>query len=61
MPRSNERLDRETVKVKGDGQVKVDFDVPREVQSGAVRVAAWIGETYESNLQYINTGPIPVK
>lgn len=57
----NQRLDREVVRVQGSGQVKIDFDVPSEVASGAVRVAAWIGEAYESNLQYINTEPIPAK
>ncbi len=57
----NARIDRQIVKISGSGEISIDFNVPDEVESGAVRVAAWVGEAYETNLQYLNSGPIPVE
>ena len=57
----NLRLDREVLKVTGSGKAEIDLKVPGDLDTDAVRVATWIGEAYETNLQYFNSKPIPVE
>jgi N-sulfoglucosamine sulfohydrolase len=57
----NTRIDREVVKIEGTGEIRIEFNVPDDLTSGAVRVAAWVGDAFETNLQYLNSGPIPVE
>lgn len=56
----NERIDRQVVEIEGNGEVKLEFDVPGNLASTAVRFAAFVGEDFESNLQYVQSNPIPV-
>ncbi len=54
------RLDRKVVEVSGSGAVEVTFDVPPEVSDEFVSFAAFIGKDYQSNMQHLQTDPIPV-
>ena len=55
------RLAREVVKVSGDGVAEVTFEVPASVPGNVVRLAAFIGEDYASNMQHLQTAPVPVR
>ena len=57
----NARIHREVLTIKGSGQTTVRFDVPAELSSEAVRIAAFVGEEFQSNLQYLQSDPIPVE
>ena len=54
------RVDRRVVKVSGEDVVEVTFDVPASVPGNTVRFAAFIGEDYASNLQYLQTAVIQI-
>lgn len=55
----NGRIHREVLEVVGAGQVTVKFDVPESIMEDAVRVAAFIGEEFSSNLEYVQSPAIP--
>ena len=55
------RVDRKVVKVSGEGVMEVTFDVPATVPGNTVRFAAFIGEDYASNMQHLQTAPVPVR
>jgi N-sulfoglucosamine sulfohydrolase len=55
------RLDRKIVKVSGTGVAEITFDVPPSVPGNVVRLAAFIGEDYQSNKQHLQSEPIPVR
>ena len=61
-PKANvdSRIHREVLEVGGAGQVEVDFEVPASVMTDAVRIAAFIGEDFQSNLEYLQSPAIPV-
>jgi N-sulfoglucosamine sulfohydrolase len=56
----NGRIHREVLEVRGKGTLEVDFRVPEAISEEAVRVAAFLGEDYQSNLQYLQSPAIPV-
>jgi N-sulfoglucosamine sulfohydrolase len=55
------RVDRQVVKVSGEGVVEVTFDLPQAVPGNVVRVAAFVGPDYAGNLQHLQTDPVPVR
>jgi N-sulfoglucosamine sulfohydrolase len=55
------RVDRQVVKVSGEGVVEVTFDVPQSVPGNVVRFAAFVGPDYAGNLQHLQTDPVPVR
>ena len=55
------RVDRKVVKISGTGAIEVVFDVPEDVPGDVVSFAAFIGQDYDSNLQHLQTKPIPVR
>ena len=55
------RVDRQVVKVSGDGAVEVTFQVPATVPGNTVSFAVFIGEDYASNLQHLQTESVPVR
>ena len=55
------RIERQVVVVSGTGERSMEFSMPETLQAAAVRVAVFLGEDYESNLQHINSAPIPVE
>jgi N-sulfoglucosamine sulfohydrolase len=55
---NGKRIHREVVSVKGNGDAEVSFDVPA---GQPVRISAFVGEDYQSNLHHITTDPVPVK
>ena len=57
--KENKRIHREILTVSGEGKAVVRFDVPDDVAADAVRVAAFIGEDFQSNLQYFQSAAIP--
>jgi N-sulfoglucosamine sulfohydrolase len=57
----DKRVDRQVVKISGEGAVQMTFDVPATVPGNTVRVAAFVGEDYHSNLQHLQTDPVPVR
>jgi N-sulfoglucosamine sulfohydrolase len=59
--KADQRIHREVLSVTGSGEIKIEFEVPNSEKLSAIRVAAFIGEDFPSNLQHLNTDPIPVK
>lgn len=59
--RSESRIEREIITVAGNGEVTLRMDIPEGIMSEIVRVAAFVGEDYGSNLQHVNSKPIPVQ
>lgn len=55
------RLDRKTVKARGNGVAEVTFAVPASVPDGVVSFAAFVGEDYQTSRQHIQSETIPVK
>jgi N-sulfoglucosamine sulfohydrolase len=55
------RVERKVEKVSSDGVLEVTFDVPGTVPDNIVRIAVFIGEDHASNLQYLQTPPVPVR
>jgi len=55
------RVDRKVVNVSGEGVIEVSFDVPATVPGNMVRIAAFIGKDYASNIQHLQTEPVPVR
>jgi hypothetical protein len=55
------RVERHVVEISGEGSVDVTFNVPAEVPDNIVRFAAFIGKDHPSNLQYLQTAPVPVR
>ncbi len=59
--KENQRIHREILTVSGDGKSVVRFEVPAEVAADAVRIAAFLGEDFQSNLQYFQSAAIPFR
>jgi N-sulfoglucosamine sulfohydrolase len=59
--KGNKRVDRQVHRIKGKGQLTVEFNVPATVTDGLVRFAAFVGEDFQSNVQHYKTDPIKVK
>jgi N-sulfoglucosamine sulfohydrolase len=51
------RVERKIVRVSGSGTVEVRFDVPEEAE-GPFRFAAFVGDSYDTNLQHVQSPPI---
>jgi N-sulfoglucosamine sulfohydrolase len=56
-----QRVERVVKKVSGEGVLEVTFDVSATVLGNIVRFAAFIGKDHPSNLQYLQTAPVPVR
>lgn len=54
------RIKRNSVTVKGSGEVEVTFDIPAEVSGGKVVFAGLVGTGIQDALQHIQTKPIPL-
>ena len=59
--RAEPRIERKVITIQGNGEATVQMEIPEEMMSDIVRVAAFVGEDYGSNLQHLNSKPIPVK
>lgn len=57
----NQRIERKVIKVQGQGEAKVTFDVPADANTDALIIAAFVGKDFQNNLQHVNSQPIPVK
>ena len=55
------RVERKVIKVQGRGEAKVTFDVPADTNTDALIIAAFVGKDFQTNLQHVNSKPIPVK
>ena len=56
---NNKRVERKVVELTGTGQQEVRFKIPAQAK-GTVRLAAFIGKDFQSNLQYQLSPPIAV-
>jgi hypothetical protein len=56
--KDNKRVDRQVHRIKGKGQLTVEFKVPATVRDGLVRFAAFVGKDYQSNIQHYKTDQI---
>lgn len=59
--KSGKRVERKILKVSGEGKVEVSFKVPAQVADNTVRFAAFVGEEFTENLQYLQSNPMPAK
>lgn len=55
------RVERKVLKVSGEGVLEVTFDIPDPVPGNVVAFAAFIGEDYQKNLQYLTSGLLPAR
>jgi len=55
------RVQREIVRVEGKGDITVTFDVPEALDAATARVAAFVGKSFESSLQHVNSKNISVE
>lgn len=58
---SNKRIERKIVKVSGKGVSRIKFELASSLSSKTLRVAAFVGPSYQENLQHLNSNLIPVK
>ncbi|MEM9480094.1 MAG: sulfatase [Verrucomicrobiota bacterium] len=49
------RVQRKELKAKGEGTLKVSFDVPAEVEDNVLQVAAFVGADFQSSMQHVNS------
>ena len=56
-----QRLHREVVSITGTGSTSIRFELPSTVKDNLIHVAAFVGESYASNLQYTQVGPTSVR
>jgi len=56
-----QRIERKVLSARGDGTLKVSFNIPTELAGKKVSFAVFIGKDYPSCLQHIATKAIPVK
>jgi N-sulfoglucosamine sulfohydrolase len=56
---TQQRIERQVVKISGEGKVVVTFKKTAQLKK-SVRVAAFVGKDYAGNLQHINSQPIAV-
>jgi len=59
--KESKRVDRQVHRIKGKGQLTVEFKVPATVSDGLVRFAAFVSEDFQSNVQHYKTTPIKAK
>jgi len=59
--KNGERVDRKEAKIRGKGQLVVEFDIPSNPKDGMVSFATWVGAEFDKNIQYYHTDAIPVK
>ncbi|MBP88383.1 MAG: heparan N-sulfatase [Planctomycetaceae bacterium] len=57
----NQRIERKVIKITGTGEAKATFELPAGTATDAVIIAAFVGEDFQHNLQYLNSKPIPLK
>jgi N-sulfoglucosamine sulfohydrolase len=57
-PSAGARIHREVLSISGKGEAKVEFSVPRSTTTKTLRVAAFVGDDYQSHLQHLNSPPI---
>lgn len=55
------RVERKPIKAKGEGTLEVTFDVPKDVADGLISFAVFVGEEFQSNLQYVQSAGISTR
>lgn len=55
------RVHREVITVEGTGEFEVSFKVPNDLGDKVLRVAAFVGEDFQSSLQHVNSKVIDVE
>tara|TARA_R110002049_G_scaffold4601_6_gene32877 strand:- start:72225 stop:74168 length:1944 start_codon:yes stop_codon:yes gene_type:complete len=55
---AGQRIERKIMTIEGAGQRTIDFDIPAATTADAVSFAAFIGESFQTNLKYITTDSI---
>ncbi|MCH2182696.1 MAG: sulfatase [Mariniblastus sp.] len=55
-----QRIERIVQSAEGRGELKVTFQIPPNYPLDTVRVSAFVGEDYPTNLQHLTEGPVPV-
>ncbi len=55
------RIDRKTVKARGDGVAEISFNLPATVPDGKISFAAFVGEDFQTSLQHIQSDAIALK
>ena len=50
---AGERLERKVVTISDEGSTKVEFDVPASLEGNKIRIAAFVGAEFQSNLQHV--------
>ena len=59
--KSPKRLERKMVQIAGQGEATVEFKLPGKVADRQIRIAAFVGPSYEKSIQYLQSGVIPEK
>ena len=59
--RDNTRIERQVLEVRGNATAEVTFEVPADLPTSALIVAAFVGEDIRTALQHLNSKPIPLK
>jgi N-sulfoglucosamine sulfohydrolase len=54
------RIDRQVLKISGKGTLEVTFSLPASIPDNQISFAAFVGEDFESHVQYVTTRPQPV-
>lgn len=59
--KQGKRIERKIVKISGQGESSVEFDLPETIADNQIRIAAFVGPSFLENMQYLNSDVILVK
>ena len=54
------RLERKVIQISGTGTQEVKFELPKTVKDRELKVAAFVGASYQENLQHVTSKAIEV-
>ena len=57
---AGKRIERKVIRARGNGQLEIQFDVPRRVEN-TVSFALFIGQNFAGKLQSLKSKPVAVK
>lgn len=54
------RVERKVITVSGQGTTQLEFQLPDEVRDRTIQIAAFVGPSFQKNLQHLNSDPIKI-
>ena len=59
--RQAKRIERKVIKISGSGSTQVKFELPEKIMDNQIRFAAFVGNSYQENIQHISSDVVTVE